>query len=351
MMTGMEQGQGWTLRRVPALDGIRAVAVLMVMVCHFDHGQFTEGGVVGVTMFFTLSGFLITSLLLGEHSARGRIHVGRFYRSRALRLFPALAVLLALLVPLTLAGLPTGITTGLTLSVIGYASNWYLLATATDGQVHWSALSHTWSLAIEEQFYLVWPLVTIVALRRGRRTLLALSFAGAGICLLLALLPGASTLATYVSAYALFAGCAFAVWLRGRAVVRPPRWLATAALVLLVLTLPMRHQLVGFVLAPVLVLVAIWVVVHVPVPWLGSRIPVWIGRRSYGLYLWHVPIAWVMADIRGVPGVVTTSLGVALSFLYCAVSWTFVETPFLRLKKALDTEDRAPRATKKMTVV
>jgi len=342
-MSAMGGTDGWRLDRVPALDGIRAIAVLMVMASHFDHGQLTEGGVVGVTMFFTLSGFLITSLLIAEHETRGRIALGPFYRSRVLRLFPALALLLVILLSLTAAGLPTRVTPALTFSVLGYASNWFLLATATGGQVHWSALSHTWSLAIEEQFYLVWPLVVIVALRIGRRTLLAASVAGAGAALLVTVVTDTPILATQVSAYALLAGCALAAWLRGRARVQPPRWLVTAAVLLLVATMPMHGQRLGFVLAPALMLVAIWVAVQVPVPWLGSRVPVWIGRRSYGLYLWHVPVAWVMADVKGFPYAVTTVLGVGLSFAYCAASWAFVETPFLRLRRAFDVAE--PHAT------
>jgi peptidoglycan/LPS O-acetylase OafA/YrhL len=323
----------WRLSRRPELDGIRAVAVLLVMACHFDRGQLTEGGVIGVTMFFTLSGFLITSILVAEREERGGLDLRRFYRGRALRLLPALAVLLVVLCLLTTAGLPTRIGPGLALSVVGYASNWFLVGTATHGQVHWSALSHTWSLAIEEQFYLVWPLVCLAALRRSRRRLLIVCGAASGASLVWALASGRSLLCTDVSAYGLLAGGVLAVWMRDRPWSSPRGWWAAVALFPLAAGSLLDREQLGFVITPVLTLVAIWVVVQTNVRWLAAPPLVWVGRRSYGLYLWHVPVAWLVADVRVLPYAMATAAGVAVSFGLCAISWAFVEVPFLRLKQ------------------
>ena len=167
-----------TLRRVsavpylPGLDGLRAVAVVAVMVYHAN-AAWLPGGFLGVEVFFVISGYLITLLLIGEHERSGRVRVGQFYVRRARRLLPALYTMLVLLTVYTavfrrdaLGQLRGDVIAGLT-----YVSNWYQIwvgqgYTATGD---FAPLRHLWSLAVEEQFYLLWPLVMIVILRRGSR--------------------------------------------------------------------------------------------------------------------------------------------------------------------------------------
>ena len=159
------------LRHEPALDGLRGVAVAGVLLFHGGH---LAGGFLGVDAFFVLSGFLITTLLLAEARSRGRIALGAFWGRRARRLLPALVcVLAAVALYAAVWAKPDELATirGDALATIGYFANWRAIATSRD---YWalfrnpSPLDHTWSLAIEEQFYLVWPLLVAVLIRGCR---------------------------------------------------------------------------------------------------------------------------------------------------------------------------------------
>ncbi len=170
------QGSGGS--RVAGLDGLRAVAVLAVMAFHFG-ASWMVGGFFGVDIFYVLSGFLITGLLLGEWNSAGRIRLGRFWARRARRLLPALVLVLLAVTWYVHFVAPPGSYPGYrmdALSALFYFSNWHQIATSTNyfvatGLV--SPLTHCWSLAIEEQFYLVWPLVLIGVLRAARDTVRA----------------------------------------------------------------------------------------------------------------------------------------------------------------------------------
>ena len=156
----------------PELDGLRAIAVLLVIGYHVD-GNVLPGGLFGVDVFFTLSGFLITTVLLEEYARRGRFDLRRFYFRRVLRLYPAMLFMLLGAVALgALIGGPYGwhlTITDVPLAMT-YTLNW--VAGAAHGL---SLVTHLWSLCVEEQFYLIWPLVMLVALRRGPRTALAVA--------------------------------------------------------------------------------------------------------------------------------------------------------------------------------
>ena len=161
-----------TLGHIRGLDGIRALSVLSIIAFHTGLNS-VPGGFYGVDSFFVLSGFLITSLLVREWSGTGTIKLRRFWAGRARRLLPALFLLVAV-IGIVLGVVPTVLATphvlGDALSTIFYVSNWYSI----HGGVTYFALSaqpspllHTWSLAIEEQFYLVWPLVVLAVLKLG----------------------------------------------------------------------------------------------------------------------------------------------------------------------------------------
>ena len=169
---------------VPGLDGIRGVAVLAVMAFHAGLGA-VSGGLLGVDMFFVLSGFLVTSLLLAEHARTGTIKLLAFWGRRARRLLPALLVLLigvGAYARWVGGGVPPAQLRADALFTLIYSANWHFIASGQNYFVKFGALSpllHTWSLAVEEQFYLVWPLIALVVLRSfGRR---ALGFVAAGI--------------------------------------------------------------------------------------------------------------------------------------------------------------------------
>ena len=161
-----------SLVRMPGLDGVRAVAVAAVLIFHADP-TWLPGGFLGVDVFFTLSGFLITSLLLTELEARGGIRFGRFYQHRAKRLLPAMVAVLIVssLLAITVAQDAAARLRDDVVASAFYVTNWWYVAHGTsyfDGIGRPPLLQHLWSLAVEEQFYLVWPLILYVLWRVGR---------------------------------------------------------------------------------------------------------------------------------------------------------------------------------------
>jgi len=338
---------------LPGLDGLRAIAVVAVMIYHANH-EWLSGGFLGVEVFFVISGYLITLLLVAEHERKGRIDLPQFWKRRARRLLPALLLLLAGLAVFMVLfrRRPMGRTRGDFAGGIFYVSNWYQIFvgqgyTANEAFV---PLRHLWSLAVEEQFYLIWPLImTVLLARRGGRDLtrLAVWFAGisvaisAGMALLFASGDVAATctldqrqgywtlfgrcistneslyLATLSRAGGLLMGAAFALVWRpqelGRGAMRDKaRMLDGVGVVGLVIlgwlmwtmwlskgghAFGIRFNTAlfrgGLVLTDIATLLIIAGVTHQRSGLgrvLGIPILNWIGTRSYGLYLYHWPI-------------------------------------------------------------
>ena len=171
----------------PDLDGLRAVAVGLVMLAHARLPWVNDGGDVGVTAFFVLSGYVITVLLCRNQATAGRAGLLAFYRRRVTRLGPALLGLLAFVIVVgLLAGWPTEWRLGI-LACLGYVSNWVQAA-----GINIDPLGHTWSLAIEEQFYLLWPALLLVVFRKRRSWLIAITL-GAIVAMSLARLVATGT--------------------------------------------------------------------------------------------------------------------------------------------------------------
>jgi peptidoglycan/LPS O-acetylase OafA/YrhL len=320
-----------TDRRIPALDGIRAVAVVSVLFFHAGV-QWFGGGMLGVDMFFALSGFLITSLLVAEHRRTGTLRLGQFYGRRARRLLPALFIMLLIVAayatwfaePDTLASIR-----GDALSTLVYFSNWHFVLSDQSYFVHFgppSPLLHTWSLAIEEQFYLVWPLVALVVLRRrGPRALAlvaALGVAGSVALTWSLAAAGESTTRLYYGsdtrAQAVMVGAFLGAlgpisgWVRrrpgwperslGRGVITALGLLGAAGCVWGIHAVAGDNALLyhgGFALMAVATGAVIVSVAALPRSVLArvlSLSPVtYVGRISYGLYLYHWPI-FLMLD-------------------------------------------------------
>jgi peptidoglycan/LPS O-acetylase OafA/YrhL len=372
-------------RYMPGLDGLRAVAVLAVIAYHLGFG-WAPGGLLGVAVFFTLSGYLITDLLLGQWSG-GRMRLGNFWIRRARRLLPALFVMLVVVVAWITIADPAQLSSlrGAVISSALYVNNWWLI----DQHVSYfarfappSPLGHLWSLGVEEQFYLVWPWLLLIGLRfvkerpgpLGIRPRLALITLGLGVAsaTLMALLyhPGFDSTRVYdgtdTRAFGLLFGAALAmVWpsrgLTGHITVGARRILdgmGVAGLVVIALLIwrtndysPFLYQ-GGMVLLSVATVFVIAALAH-PASRLGPALwctPLrWIGVRSYGIYLWMFPII-VLTTPTVTSGVdpLRAAVQVAASIGVAALSWRFVEEPIRhgalgRFWKRFRSEDWQPR--------
>jgi peptidoglycan/LPS O-acetylase OafA/YrhL len=369
---------------LPALDGVRALAVLGVMAYHA--GVFgLAGGFFGVDAFFVLSGFLITTLLVRDVERVGGVRLGRFWARRARRLLPALVVLVLVVCAVSawaLAGGPVSTLRGDALSALFYVSNWWQIHTSADyfaatGPA--SPLAHTWSLAIEEQFYVVWPLVVLALARRRHRLgiLLGLSVAGAAAsALAMALLAGHGTdptrlyYGTDTHAQSLLVGTALAAAL---AMARRPgddgfvprlagsrarRLLDVLGLVGLAGSAVLWARLGGatsltyrggFLLvaccAAAVVLAAACVGDGVTARVLAVAPLRWLGRISYGVYLWHFPIfQWLDAARTGAHGDALAGMRLLATLAVATTSWLVLERPILRgLPRLAGVVRRLPR--------
>jgi peptidoglycan/LPS O-acetylase OafA/YrhL len=347
---------------MPALDGIRAVSILGIM---FNHGGFAwaAGGIISVNVFFVLSGFLITLLLMKEWTRSGTIRLRAFWARRARRLLPALFVLLGAIGLYALWFAPSGTQSSLLgdgLSTLFYVSNWHQIITGQSYFVQVSALSpllHTWTLAIEEQFYIVWPLVVlgVLKLSRSPRVLLVVTVLGVlASATEMALLfhPGMDPSRLYYGtdtrAQDILVGAVCGILLTGRgaATGRPARiGLSSMAVIAAAVfawewstingstSLPYRG---GFLLADVMVALVIVGVTRAPsgIPSriLSVRPLTFIGRISYGLYLWHWPVFLVLNHARtGLEDYRLFAPRFVATFVIAVLSWYLVETPIRQM--------------------
>lgn len=338
--------------RWDTLDGVRAVAVISVLLYHLFIAHFFTAGYLGVDIFFVLSGFLITTLLLREHDRDGKVSLGLFYARRALRLFPALAAVMVFAAILAVVSLAEPLAhqtlTGLPWIAL-YVGNW---GRAT-GDASLGLMAHAWSLAVEEQFYILWPAALLALLRiRARRERMALAL------LVVALLETVYREALFHHGYSvsrlafgldthsdgLLVGCALAFWMAsGRADEVPPAYSKVAASVgcvavtVMVLTgnaqtsFQYEYPLTALATGAIL-----WNLLTYPLPALekslGSRPALWLGRRSYGLYLWSYPVFYGLPWPHSIRGPVRDISEITASLVVCGLSYRFIEQPFLRLK-------------------
>lgn len=312
----------WMLGHRPELDGLRGVAVLLVIGAHARVVGLAGDGYIGVEMFFALSGFLITALLLQERSTSGTVSLRGFYRRRALRLLPAVAALLVVVAlfgddPTRRAIIPAAL----------YFAN---IANASNDL---GGLTHTWSLSLEEQFYAVWPVAfaAVVALSRWVRPVV-LVMAGAAALTLLRYIDDGMWGSVASRADAMLAGCAVGFAYRYGWRWPFPAWVAWLPIVsLLALEMPTGHPyryavgVTGAAWASALLVVA---VASRPPRWLEGRALMEVGRRSYGLYLWHLPLLYALPTAAA-----WRAAAVALSFAAAWASYRWIEAPFLARKR------------------
>jgi peptidoglycan/LPS O-acetylase OafA/YrhL len=370
--------------RWPGLDGLRGLAILLVLFTHLGaqpgphlFWQLSQGGLVGVDVFFVLSGFLITSLLVSEWDRFGSIRLPRFYMRRALRLLPALLVMIAVVALATLTVAPHAWRQP-TLSGIPYAVFYasdlrWLIPGAVPA--HPGFMDPMWSLSVEEQFYLVWPsiLVLVLAFVPGARRIRAMQLALAGAALieihraLMFTHGGYAWDRLYVSpdthTDGLLIGCALAFIVQRW---RPPRRVLAAAgvaglAVVAAFTLflgpvsPVQPALYftfnGFGLVAIGSAFLIWSVVGGAAPTVLQRSfessPMrFFGRISYALYLWNVPVM-VILQLHGMNWIVADVIRTAAVVGLATASFYLVERRFLAIKARRWSSDgggRRPRS-------
>ncbi|MEV4641390.1 acyltransferase family protein [Actinoplanes sp. NPDC049548] len=342
-----------------ALDGIRALAVAAVLLFHAGAAG-VAGGFLGVDTFFVLSGFLITSLLLGERQRTGRIKLTDFWVRRARRLLPALlAVLLATVITgrYLLDSDALGLLRSDAYAALAYVANWRMIFRGTGYAAATAApspLQHTWSLGIEEQFYLVWPLIVAgllawLAARTARAVLVTCCLAGAALSqVLCSRLFDADSMArayygTDTRAQALLIGAALAAVLARRRSGRG-RGLGLLAGVGAAATLLLWHAASdqapwmfhgGFTLAALATAAVIAHVVTTPgapiARFLGLAPLVGLGRISYGVYLWHWPLfIFVTADATGLSRWPLLAVRLTATLALALASYHLIEQPIRR---------------------
>ena len=354
-------GQGRHMsRRVPGLDGVRALAVLAVIAFHVGM-RMTPGGFLGVDVFFVLSGYLITDLLVAQHARRGRLDLRGFWVRRAGRLLPALAVLLvavtaavAVIEPDQLSALRPALA-----ATVSYSSNWYQALHHVSYFASFGPpppLQHLWSLAIEEQFYLAWPLLLLLMLTRlrGRRARALTAWLGAlasAAAMALTYLPGGDPSRVYYGtdthATGLLVGAALALTWPMATLTNAPRefarrldYLGAAGLVVLawaVVHLCGTDPAVYPLGLAVAALAAAGLTAAAAAPGTVSALlslpPLrWLGVRSYGIYLWHWPVIAIAAAITG-PGPTAPwlwAVEATIAITLAAASWKWLEEPVLR---------------------
>jgi peptidoglycan/LPS O-acetylase OafA/YrhL len=340
----------------PALDGVRAIAVLAVIGYHLS--PHVPGGFLGVDMFFVLSGYLITSILLSQLRRPGRIRLAEFWAHRARRLLPAVLVLV-LFCAFEVSRYENVDSWALRqsdlLSTLFYYANWHFIATDQSYFATFlgaSPVRHTWTLAIEEQYYIVWPLVLFAAywLGRGPRLLVGVIVVGAVASTTeMALLynaanPSRAYFGTDTRASTLLVGAGLALlvqrrpeWLTGPLARALARWawapvaLATLAAFALATDHSTAYYRGGALAFALLIAVALFVLEAAPAAPLATAMSIspmrWIGRISYGLYLWYWPMLVWIGRAMASHGHLRDVVELAAIFAAATVSFYVVERP------------------------
>jgi peptidoglycan/LPS O-acetylase OafA/YrhL len=338
-------------KRIPSLDGLRALSIGMVLLGHLDGTQhfpralyhITHFANFGVRVFFVISGYLITHLLLKEHGKSGRIHLGEFYRRRAFRILPPACLYMIVVI------VAYGHAFSWQNIVIGFA----YLTSYFIGTTPWP-LGHLWSLSVEEQFYLLWPLALAIAFASRMRIALYAVLA-APLLRVAFYLVGWRDIGYYFPtvADAIAAGCLLAIawpWLRrfDRYLLSPAAATAAAFFAGAIALIPELggpglpnriYYTVGLTVMHLAIAVCIYNAVSNQWRWLNSKAMVWIGTISYSLYLWQQPflnrndlVHWWTAFPQNL----------VLAILFAAGSYYLVEQPFLRLRDWQPAKKRTP---------
>lgn len=349
-------------RYMPGIDGLRALSVLAVIAYHLNI-KWAEGGLIGVGIFFVISGYLITDQIINQWERNGRMDLADFWIRRARRLLPATIVMLSVVALWLLIVDPTRLNSlkGGFLSSLFYVNNWWLIFHNVSYFENFgppSPIGHLWSLSIEEQFYILWPLLLVAGLKfvrhRGKLVVWILACAGvSALAMAMLYVPGTDPSRVYYGTdtrmFALLIGCALAVtWpsqkLKDK-VIAPSRikmdMIGGVGLLMLIALIYRMNEFDallyngGFLFISILTAIVIAVLAH-PASRLGRIMgckPLrWIGVRSYSLYIWHYPVI-ILTSPEGNPdnsSVIYIIFQLAVSFLLAALSYKMVEEPLRR---------------------
>jgi peptidoglycan/LPS O-acetylase OafA/YrhL len=340
--------------RDKALDGLRAFAVGLVIIRHLFDRKF-PGAFIGVDLFFALSGYLITSILVSEFEARGDISFRHFYIRRCARLMPALALLLvaAIVVVELMPHHPFRFREVVFAGT--YTMNWARALNLGDSGI----LGHTWSLACEEQFYLLWPPILLLTLKHrpnwagGVAVALACASTMWGAGLAVTGVPYARTYNGFDSrAVELLIGCAAAFLpLQGRLAAALARFWFLPVIALVVFALRGHESWKGLPYGgyAALGMLSAWLIIAIrrraaPIFVLQQPVIVYIGSISYGIYLWHYLILGVISSL-GFSHTAQVVAVIVTSPIIAGISYSFVEAPILRATRDKLTTARRPNLT------
>ncbi|MCE5001655.1 acyltransferase family protein [Staphylococcus pseudoxylosus] len=349
----------YSTRYMPGLDGLRAIAVIGIIIYHLNK-QWLTGGFLGVDTFFVISGYLITSLLLFEYESTGIINLKQFWLRRIKRLIPAMLVLVMVVTVATLIFKPAEIVNIKqdAFAAIFYVSNWWYIATDVNyfEQFAFMPLKHLWSLAIEEQFYIIFPIVFILLLliiKKYRNVTLILWIISLVSLLTMIIIGQAQTghsrvyFGTDTRLQTMLLGVIFAfVWPPFKLKKNPNHILRTiidsigvvgiALLLMLFFIVNDDSNWIyngGFYLISGLTLFVIMSAVH-PSGYfakiLGNPLFIYIGKRSYSLYLWHFPVISFIHSyyVDGQLPVYVYVVDIILTIILSEMSYRYIETPF-----------------------
>ncbi|MBY6037040.1 acetyltransferase [Fictibacillus nanhaiensis] len=346
-------------RYITGLDGLRAIAVLAVIAYHLNF-EWAAGGLLGVTVFFVLSGYLITDLLIAEFVTTNSINLKNFWIRRARRLLPAMFTMLLVVVTWVTIFQPSMLEKlkDDTVAALLYVSNWWYIfqdLSYFESFGPQSLLTHFWSLAVEEQFYILWPLLMIGFLKLKVRegllfTIILLTAIVSALGMAVLYEPGTDPSRVYYGTdtrvFSLLLGASLAVIWPSRKLSShlPPeiRWkldfVGVFALAFIFYMFWKTDQYQdflyqgGMVAMSVASLLVVAVIVHPSSKmnkWLSFKPLRWIGIRSYGIYLWHFPVIVLSSPQWGAaePSIAQTSVQLLLIVVLASLSWTFIENP------------------------